>query len=74
MQNFTAILNNMENVCKDKSINYIVTTFKTKSSNCYGKILDNGLMIYPNGKITEIINQRPWHNLPEQKTDQTMAH
>ena len=74
MQNFTAILNNMENVCKDKSINYIVTTFKTKSSNCYGKILDNGLMIYPNGKIIEIINQRPWHNLPEQKTDQTMAH
>jgi competence protein ComEC len=63
MQNFTAILNNIESVCADKNIDYIVTTFETKSQNCYGKILDNGLMIYPNGKVKEIINQRPWHNL-----------
>lgn len=62
MQNFTSILNNLENVCNDKTIDYIVTTFGIKSPNCHGKILDNGLLIYPNGKITKIINQRPWHN------------
>ncbi len=62
MQNFTSILNNIENACADKNIDYIVTTFETKSPNCHGKILNNGLMIYQNGKVTEIINRRPWHN------------
>ena len=74
MQNFTSVLNNIEKVCNDKSIDYIVTTFETQSPNCHDKILQNGLMIYKNGKITEIINQRPWHNQPAQKTDQMPAH
>ena len=74
MQTFTAMLNNIEKVCGDKDIDYIVTTFETQSPNCHGKILQNGLMIYKNGKITEIINQRPWHNQPLQKTDQMQAH
>ena len=63
MQNFTATLDNFENTCKDKDIDYIVTTFETDSTICHDKILKNGLMIYPNGKVTEIINRRPWHNL-----------
>lgn len=63
MQNFTATLDNFENVCKDKDIDYIVTTFETDSINCHDKIIKNGLIIYPNGKVTEIINRRPWHNL-----------
>lgn len=62
MQNFTAILNNIEKVCKDKSINYIVTTFDINSPKCHAKILNDGILIYPNGHITTIINQRPWHN------------
>ena len=64
MQHFTSILNNIENVCADKSINYIVATFDIKAPNCHGKILQNGLLIYPDGKATEIINRRPWHNQP----------
>ncbi len=74
MQNFTAILDNIENVCKDKSTDYIVTPFEIDSKNCHAKILKNGLMIYPNGSITEIINQRPWHNQPAQNKDQTQEH
>ncbi len=62
MQHFTSLLNNIENVCADKNIDYIVTTFEIKSPNCHGKILQNGLLIYPNGKTIEIINHRPWHN------------
>ena len=62
MQNFTSLMNNIENVCNDKSVKYIVTTFKTKASNCHAKILTDGLIIYPNGNITKIINRRPWHN------------
>lgn len=64
MQHFTSVLNNIENVCADKSINYIVATFDIKAPNCHGKILQNGLLIYPDGKATEIINRRPWHNQP----------
>ena len=74
MQNFTAVLNNFEKVCKDNNINYIVTTFETDSPNCHDKILKNGLMIYPSGHITRIINHRPWHNQQTQKTDLMPAH
>ena len=74
MQNFTSILKNMENVCHNQNIDYIVTTFEIDSKNCYGKILQNGLLIYPNGKVIEIINQRPWHNQPEQNKDPMQAH
>lgn len=62
MQNFTAILNNIEKVCADKNINYIVTTFDINSPKCNAKILKDGILIYPNGHITTISNRRPWHN------------
>ena len=74
MQNFTAVLDNIEKVCNDKSIKYIVSNFDITAPNCHGKILQNGIMIYPNGKVSEIINRRPWHNPPAQKTNQTMVH
>ena len=73
MQNFTSVLDNIEKVCNDKNIDYIVTPFDITSPNCHGKILENGLMIYPNGSVTEIINRRPWHNQREQKTNQMLA-
>ena len=62
MANFTTILNNINNVCQDKSTDYIVTTFDINAQNCYAKILTDGLLIYPNGRITKIINRRPWNN------------
>ena len=64
MQNFTAVLDNMEKVCKDKNIDFIISNFDISAPNCHGKILKNGLLIYPNGHVSEIINRRPWHNLP----------
>lgn len=74
IQNLTALLDNMKKVCGDKNIDYIVTPFDINSPNCYGQILQNGLMIYPNGRVIQIINRRPWHNPPQQRTDQTQAH
>lgn len=62
MQNFMSVFNNIEKVCEDENIDYIVATFKITAPHCHGKILNNGLLIYPKGKITNIINQRPWHN------------
>lgn len=62
MQNFMTIFDNIENVCSNKDIDYVVATFKIKSPNCHAKILSDGLIIYPDGHITKIINRRPWHN------------
>ena len=73
MQNFTTIMNNIEKVCTDTSVDYVVSTFTIKSPKCNAKLLHKGLIIYPNGRIKKIINQRPWHNLPKQNTDQTQA-
>lgn len=61
MQNFTTLMNNIENICLDKSVDYIVTTFEINAQNCNAKILKDGLIIYPNGKFTTIVNRRPWH-------------
>lgn len=65
MQNFTAILDNIENMCNDKDTDYIIATYKINSENCQKKILNHGLLIYPNGKVRTIINRRPWHNQHE---------
>ncbi len=62
MQNFTAVLDNMEKVCRDKNTDFIVSVFDIKSESCYGKILTDGLLIYPNGHVVKITNRRPWHN------------
>lgn len=69
MQNFTTIMNNIENVCLDDSIDFIVSPFEIKSSKCHANFLRKSFVIYPNGKIKKIINQRPWHNLPQQNKD-----
>ena len=73
MQNFTVIFNNIENVCHDKKVNYIVAPFEIQSPNCYAKILNDGLLIYPNGHITKMVNHRPWHNPPQRNTTQMQA-
>ena len=62
MQKFTNLMDNINSVCRDKSVDYIVATFDISAPKCHAKILNDGLLIYPNGKITKIINHRPWHN------------
>jgi len=64
MQNFTSLLNNIEQICTDKSIDYIVTTFDTDITDCHAKILRDGILIYPSGHITNFSNHRPWHMMP----------
>lgn len=64
MQNFTTIMKNMEQMCADKSIDYIVTTFDIDIHNCNAKILNDGILIYPSGYIKNFSNHRPWHMMP----------
>ncbi len=65
MQKFTTLMDNLETVCNNKKIDYIVSPLTIDAPNCHAKILQKGIMIYPSGKIIEIINQRPWDKLPE---------
>ena len=54
-------MDNINTVCRDKSVDYIVTPFEINAPNCHAKILTGGIVIYPNGKITKISYHRPWH-------------
>ena len=63
MKDFTTIMNNIDTVCKDESVDYVVATFDINAPKCHAKILSDGLIIYPNGHVVRVINQRPWHNL-----------
>lgn len=62
MKDFTTIMNNLEKICDDKDIDFIVSPFEINSEKCKAKILNDGLLIYPNKSIKKIINHRPWHN------------
>ena len=62
MQTFTTVMNNIEETCRDKSVDFVVSPFEIRAPKCYAKILKNGLLIYSNGKITQFANQRPWNN------------
>ncbi|MCQ2571716.1 MAG: ComEC family competence protein [Alphaproteobacteria bacterium] len=64
MQNFTALLDNFDKICDDKSVNYIITVFDVDAPNCHEKILTNGILIYPSGKTVTFSNLRPWHMKP----------
>lgn len=64
MQKFTTIMNNIDEVCDDKSVDYLVTTFDMNNINCHAKILKDGILIYPSGRIKTFSNFRPWNIKP----------
>ena len=61
MQTIKTIMDNINTICRDKSVDYIVTPFEIHAPNCHAKVLSGGMVIYPNGKVTKISNHRPWH-------------
>ena len=56
-------MNNIDDVCSDKSVSYLVTPFDINGENCHAKILSDGILIYPSGKIKTFSNQRPWNSV-----------
>lgn len=64
MQKFTTILNNFDDVCMDKSVDYMVTPFDMSGENCHAKILNDGILIYPSGHVKYFSNQRLWNIMP----------
>ena len=61
VQKFVPLMNNIESLCNDDNVKYIVSYFDIKSSYCQHKILGGGFVIYPNGHIQHIPTKRRWH-------------
>lgn len=62
MQTITTTIDNLDKVCGDKTVDFIVTPVDIDAPNCHAKILKNGLLIYPNKKIINMLNLRPWNS------------
>lgn len=69
MKDFETIMSNINKICDDKNINYIITPFEIDTDNCYASVLENGILIYPSGRVRNFSNRRPWHIVPKQNTD-----
>ncbi len=61
IQKFVPLMNNIVDLCNNPDIDYIVSYFDITSSKCDDKILRNGFVIYPSGRIKYIPNNRRWH-------------
>ncbi len=63
MQKFTPLYQNINRLCHDDNIDYIISYFDIDAKSCHNKILPNGgLIIYETGKIITMPTSRPWHN------------
>ena len=65
VQKFVPLMHNIENLCNNNDIDYIVSYFDVNSAGCNHKILRGGFVIYESGHIEYINLMRPWHNPPE---------
>lgn len=61
IQKFVPLMKNIEKLCQDKSVDYIVSHFDIKSQQCGNKILRGGFVIYPNKTVKYTPSKRPWH-------------
>lgn len=62
IQKFVPLMNNIERLCRDDNIEYIVSYFNIRSQQCDHKILRDGFVIYPSGSVRHITTRRRWHN------------
>ncbi len=61
MQRFKPIMNNIENLCNDDRIRYIVTYLDIKSKKCKHKLLRGGMIIYQDYTIKYLPINRRWN-------------
>ena len=62
MQKFVPLQKNINNLCNDNEIDYIVSYFNINAPKCNHKILRDGFVIYESGKVKHTVLNRPWHN------------
>lgn len=61
IQKFVPLMKNINELCADDNVKYIVSYFDIKSEKCAHKILRGGFVIYPNGHIQRITTGRRWN-------------
>ncbi len=65
IQKFVPLMKNIEYLCNDKTLDFIVSYFHIDAPQCNAKILRGGFTITSNGYIKYIITKRRWHNPPK---------
>lgn len=66
IQKFVPLMKNINALCQDASVNYIVSYFQIDAPNCNHKILGHGgILIYPDGRVKYLNPARPWDNPPK---------
>lgn len=62
IQKFVPVMKNINSLCKNENIDYIVSYFDINAPKCNHKILRGGFVIYPSGTVKYVYHLRPWHN------------
>lgn len=62
VQKFVPTMKNIASLCRDSSIDYIVTYFYVDAPACNHKILRGGFVINPDGRVRHWPMRRRWHN------------
>ncbi len=66
IQKFMPLQNNIVELCRDDSIDYIVSYFDITAPHCDAKILRGGMVIYPSGRIKYTPINRRWNRSPRE--------
>ncbi len=61
IQKFVPLMKNIEKLCADDSVKFIVSYLKINAPRCQHKILSGGFVIYPNNKIKYTQTNRRWN-------------
>ena len=61
VQRFKPLMNNIDRLCNDDNVKYIVTYFNIKSKTCAHKLLRGGMVIYKDGHIQKLPSNRRWN-------------
>jgi len=58
---FVPLANNIEYLCADKNINFIVSPFNISAKNCHAQILSGAFVIYKSGRVVHVRTNRIWN-------------
>lgn len=62
IQKFVPLAENISALCRDDTVDFIVTYFDVRAPRCNHKILHDGFVIYSSGRVKHVTASRPWHN------------
>lgn len=61
VQKFVPLMKNIDLLCNDDNVKYIVSYYDIDSNMCAHKLLRGGFVIYPNGDVKYTVRNRRWN-------------